>query len=110
MRLPERTVVETESRILEDGSFELIDGVLGEFGVKLNEDGYEFIAYKVPPGDYEVTTSMNFAVVFVEDGKTFDVISENRFENGISSLNITVKENEIITLTLNARMIFTPIR
>jgi hypothetical protein len=113
----ERTEIPIESIIADDGSFELVDGVLGEFGQRVTEDGYTYIAYIVPPGKYIVTTTMNYCVVFVEciEPKRVggfiehDVISMNVFGSDVQSLEITVRENEWITLSMNARVTFKPI-
>lgn len=102
---------------LKDGSFELIDGVLGDYGKKIIENGYEYIAYNVPAGTYNVSTDMNFCILYVKKANGIknsdgyiehEVVSENRFQNGVKNIEVTIKENEWITITVNAKVIVTP--
>lgn len=96
---------------------ELIDGVLGDYGKSVTEDGFTYIAYLLPEGNYIASTKMNFAVLYVEKKKAtknmdgyieHEVVKEYRFEKGIQTLEIAVKNDEQVTITSSARITLTP--
>lgn len=115
---PKRKEIPTKTKTnSSDGSFELVYGNTGKYGEKIKENGNEYIVYNVPQGTYKVTTSMNICVVIVVKKASYKnsegytehaIVSMNRFNADVKSLDITVKEGERVTLMANAKVTFTP--
>lgn len=98
--------------IKEDGSFVLVDEVLGDYGKEgTNKSGYKYIWYMVPAGAYEVENQNKEATVFVvSDASSDDVSDVLKFEKAGEKQNVTVKDGYHIELSISTKVILTPIR
>lgn len=102
----------SEEPIKEDGSFVLVDEVLGDYGKEAtNKSGYKYIWYMVPTGTYEVENQNKEATVFVaSDANSDDVSDVLKFEKAGEKQNVTVKEGYHIELSISAEVLLTPVK
>lgn len=109
---PESSSATSEEPIKEDGSFVLVDEVLGDYGKEgTNKSGYKYIWYMVPAGAYEVENQNKEATVFVvSDASSDDVSDVLKFEKAGEKQNVTVKDGYHIELSISTKVILTPIR
>lgn len=108
---PESSSAASEEPIKEDGSFVLVDEVLGDYGKEeTNKSGYKYIWYMVPTGTYEVENQNKEATVFVvSDANSDDVSDVLKFEKAGEKQNVTVKEGYHIELSISAEVLLTPV-
>lgn len=109
---PESSSATSEEPIKEDGSFVLVDEVLGDYGKEAtNKSGYKYIWYMVPTGTYEVENQNKEATVFVvSDANSDDVSDVLKFEKAGEKQNATVKEGYHIELSISAKVLLTPVK
>lgn len=100
-----------EEPVKEDGSFVLVDEVLGNYGKEeTNKSGYKYIWYMVPTGTYEVENRNKEATVFVvSDANSDDVSDVLKFEKAGEKQNVTVKDGYHIELSISAKVLLTPV-
>lgn len=108
---PESSSATSEEPIKEDGSFVLVDEVLGDYGKEeTNKSGYKYIWYMIPTGTYEVENRNKEATVFVvSDVNSDDVSDVLKFEKAGEKQNVTVKEGYHIELSISAEVLLTPV-
>ncbi len=108
----ENSSATSEEPVKEDGSFVLIDEVLGDYGKEeTNKSGYKYIWYMVPTGTYEVENRNKEATVFVvSDANSDDVSDVLKFEKAGEKQNATVKEGYHIELSISAEVLLTPVK
>lgn len=63
---PEREEVGSDAGQATDGSIRICDGQLGEYGQKVQLDGYEYDWYVVPAGKYEAVSNSKNCMVYVD--------------------------------------------
>ena len=109
---PESSSAISKEPIKEDGSFVLVDEVLGDYGKEeTNKSGYKYIWYMVPTGTYEVENQNKEATVFVvSDANSDDVSDVLKFEKAGEKQNVTVKEGYHIELSISAEVLLTPVK
>lgn len=107
----ENSSATSEEPVKEDGSFVLIDEVLGDYGKEeTNKSGYKYIWYMVPTGTYEVENRNKEATVFVvSDANSDDVSDVLKFEKAGEKQNVTVKDSYHIELSISAEVLLTPV-
>ena len=108
---PESSSATSEEPIKEDGSFVLVDEVLGDYGKEAtNKSGYKYIWYMIPTGTYEVENQNKEATVFVvSDANSDDVSDVLKFEKAGEKQNVTVKDGYHIELSISAEVLLTPV-
>lgn len=101
----------SEEPVKEDGSFILVDEVLGDYGKEeTNKSGYKYIWYMVPTGTYEIENQNKEATVFVvSDANSDDVSDVLKFEKAGEKQNVTVKDGYHIELSISAEVLLTPV-
>lgn len=92
-------------------SFDLKYGELGTYGETISDNkDYEYIVYNVPAGTYKVNSS-TFGILFVVKKASYknssgyiehETVSINRFNDSVKDLNITVNDDERITISANS--------
>lgn len=98
---------------LDEGSFFLADGVLGEFGKEVTIPSqtygeYTYTWYVVPYGKYEVVNNFRLATLFVvSDKDSSDVRCTLQFQSSGETGEIVVEEGTHIELSMNAEVILT---
>lgn len=107
----ENSSATSEEPVKEDGSFALIDEILGDYGKeKTSKSGYKYIWYMVPTGTYEVENQNKEATVFVvSDANSDDVSDVLKFEKAGEKQNVTVKDGYHIELSISAKVLLTPV-
>lgn len=102
----------SEEPVKEDGSFILVDEVLGDYGKEeTNKSGYKYIWYMVPAGSYEVENRNKEATVFVvSDVNSDDVSDVLKFEKAGEKQNVTVKDGYHIELSISTEILLTPVK
>lgn len=102
----------SEEPVKEDGSFVLIDEVLGDYGKEeTNKSGYKYIWYMVPAGSYEVENRNKEATVFVvSDVNSDDVSDVLKFEKAGEKQNVTVKDGYHIELSISTEILLTSVK
>ena len=108
---PESSSATSEEPIKEDGSFVLVDEVLGDYGKEAtNKSGYKYIWYMVPTGTYEVENQNKEATVFVvSDANSDDVSDVLKFEKAGEKQSVAVKDGYHIELSISAEVLLTPV-
>ena len=108
---PESSSATSEEPIKEDGSFALVDEVLGDYDKEAtNKSGYKYIWYMIPTGTYEVENQNKEATVFVvSDANSDDVSDVLKFEKAGEKQNVTVKNGYHIELSISAEVLLTPV-
>lgn len=97
----------------ENEGIELVYGTLDKYGEEITENGNSYIVYNIPAGTYRVSTSMNYCVVIIEK-KDFYINSTGFIEHEVSmkqlskdeSIEITLMDDERVTLMVNAKVLF----
>ena len=107
----ENPSVISEEAVKENGSFVLVDEVLGDYGKEeTNKSGYKYIWYMVPTGTYEVENQNKEATVFVvSDANSDDVSDVLKFEKAGEKQNVTIKDGYHIELSISAKVLLTPV-
>ncbi len=102
----------SEEHVKEDGSFILVDEVLGDYGKEeTNKSGYKYIWYMIPTGTYEVENRNKEATVFVvSDANSDDVSDVLKFEKAGEKQNVTVKDGYHIELSISTEILLTPVK
>lgn len=108
---PESSSATSEEPIKEDGSFVLVDEVLGDYGKEVtNKSGYKYIWYMIPTGTYEVENQNKEATVFVvSDANSDDVSDVLKFEKAGEKQSVAIKDGYHIELSINAEVLLTPV-
>lgn len=108
---PESSSATSEEPIKEDGSFVLVDEVLGDYGKEAtNKSGYKYIWYMVPTGTYEIENQNKEATVFVvSDANSDDVSDVLKFEKAGEKQNVAVKDGYHIELSISTEVLLTPV-
>lgn len=108
----ENPFVTSEETIKRDGSFVLVDEVLGDYGKEeTNKSGYKYIWYMVPAGTYQVENRNKEATVFVvSDANSDDVSNVLKFEKAGERQNVTVKDGYHIELSISTEILLTPVK
>lgn len=109
---PESLSATSEEPIKEDGSFVLVDEVLGDYGKEeTNKSGYKYIWYMVPTGTYEIENQNKEATVFVvSDANSDDVSDVLKFEKAGEKQSVAVKDGYHIELSISAEILLTPVK
>lgn len=109
---PESSSAASEEPIKEDGSFVLVDEVLGDYGKEeTNKSGYKYIWYMVPTGTYEVENQNKEATVFVvSDANSDDVSDVLKFEKAGEKQSVAVKDGYHIELSISTEVLLTPVK
>lgn len=107
----ESSSVTSEEAIKEDGSFILVDEVLGDYGKEAtNKSGYKYIWYMIPTGTYEVENQNKEATVFVvSDTNSDDVSDVLKFEKAGEKQSVSIKDGYHIELSISAKVLLTPV-
>ena len=109
---PESSSATSEEPIKEDGSFVLVDEVLGDYGKEAtNKSGYKYIWHMIPTGTYEVENQNKEATVFVvTDANSDDVSDVLKFEKAGEKQNVTVKEGYHREDKRRGEVLLTPVK
>lgn len=108
---PESSSATSEEPIKEDGSFVLVDEVLGDYGKEeTNKSGYKYIWYMIPTGTYEVENRNKEATVFVvSDANSDDVSDVLKFKKAGEKQIVAIKDGYHIELSISAEVLLTPV-
>lgn len=106
--IPERRQLETiHSDSLTNSNISLIDGQLGDYGEKVNLNGYDVIIYNIPTGTYKITNNGKWCKIYIINDTKNTITQTLEFFNYEESQTITISEGEHIELTENANVILT---